>query len=116
MNLLHLPTVRFLTQITLAGCTCDIPAHSYQFTWARNPNWSTFYATSEEIWRHLKDTAKKHDLEKNIKYNHMVQSATWNEEDGVWDLEIKGPDGIINDHCEILVNGSGILKYNTLPP
>lgn len=21
------------------GCACDIPSHSYQFTWATNPNW-----------------------------------------------------------------------------
>jgi cation diffusion facilitator CzcD-associated flavoprotein CzcO len=59
----------------------------------------------------LKDTARKHDLEKHIKYKHMVQSATWDEENGVWNLVIEGPDGIIEDQCEILVNGSGILKY-----
>jgi len=22
------------------GCACDIPSHSYQYTWAPNPNWN----------------------------------------------------------------------------
>jgi cation diffusion facilitator CzcD-associated flavoprotein CzcO len=59
----------------------------------------------------MKDTARKFDLEKHIKYRHKVLSATWNEQDGVWELRIRGPDGEeFGDRCEILVNGSGILK------
>lgn len=23
------------------GCACDIPSHSYQFTWEPNPNWNS---------------------------------------------------------------------------
>ncbi len=23
------------------GCACDIPSHTYQFSWNRNPNWSS---------------------------------------------------------------------------
>lgn len=25
------------------GCACDIPSHTYQFSWNRNPNWSSLY-------------------------------------------------------------------------
>jgi hypothetical protein len=39
------------------GCACDIPSHAYQWTFARNPEWSTYYAGSEEIWRYLKNWA-----------------------------------------------------------
>jgi cation diffusion facilitator CzcD-associated flavoprotein CzcO len=98
------------------GCTCDIPAHSYQFSWSRNPNWSTFYAKAEEIWQYFEDTAVKFDLKKFIKFRHRVECATWNEGHGVWDLEIRGADGtIFTDSCEILVNGSGILNVWSYP-
>ncbi|KAF2098453.1 cyclohexanone monooxygenase [Rhizodiscina lignyota] len=97
------------------GCTCDIPAHSYQFTWARNPNWSSFYAKSEEIWEYLKDTARRHDLERHIKYSHRVESARWSEQEGLWKLRVHGPEGDFEDECEILVNGSGILDVPKLP-
>jgi NADPH-dependent 2,4-dienoyl-CoA reductase/sulfur reductase-like enzyme len=39
------------------GCACDIPAHAYQCTFARSPEWSSYYAGSEEIWQYIKDWA-----------------------------------------------------------
>lgn len=82
-----------------------------QFTWARNPKWSRFYSSSEEIWQYFKDVATKYDLEKYVKFDTIVESATWNDEEGVWHLSILGPDGShYEDTCDILVNGSGVLK------
>ncbi|KAF4463141.1 cyclohexanone monooxygenase [Fusarium albosuccineum] len=101
------------------GCTCDIPSHSYQFTWAKNPCWSHYYSPSSEIWQYFKDVATKFDLERYVKFSHRVQSAKWDEEHGVWELAILKPDGtIIADRCEILVNGAGVLnnwKYPNIP-
>ncbi|PSS16494.1 hypothetical protein M430DRAFT_50875 [Amorphotheca resinae ATCC 22711] len=101
------------------GCTCDIPSHSYQFSWARNPAWSRFYSSSKEIWQYFKDVATKFDLEKYIKFEHKIESARWNEDRGVWVLSVRAPDHtIFSDECEILVNGSGILnswKYPDIP-
>jgi len=55
--------------------------------------------------------AVKFDLLKYIKLRHKVESATWDEERGKWILVVTGPDGeIFEDECEILANGSGILK------
>lgn len=36
------PQFMFLPPSTIGypGCTCDIPAHIYQFSWAPNPDWS----------------------------------------------------------------------------
>jgi cation diffusion facilitator CzcD-associated flavoprotein CzcO len=31
------------------GCACDIPSHSYQFTWEPNPNWTSLYVTASPI-------------------------------------------------------------------
>lgn len=82
-----------------------------QFTWARNPNWSAYYSSSKEIWQYFKDVARKFDLEKYVKFNTTVESATWNEEKGQWMLSLIDADGKpFEDHCEVLVNGSGVLK------
>ncbi len=86
-----------------------------QFSWARNPNWSEYYSSSEEIWQYFKDTATKFDLEKDIRYNHKAESAVWDEESGRWNLTLTGPDGsTFTDSAEILVNGGGILKYERI--
>ncbi|KAM0431515.1 hypothetical protein ACHAPT_005493 [Fusarium lateritium] len=101
------------------GCACDIPSHSYQFTWARNPCWSHFYSPSKEIWEYFKDVATKFNLERHVKLSHRVQSAKWDEDLGVWELIVLTPDGTtIIDRCEILVNGTGVLnnwKYPSIP-
>ena len=90
---------------------CLIAVSPSQFTWARNPNWSRFYSSSEEIWQYFKDVSTKYDLERYVKLNTEVESATWDEEEGKWKLSIVGADGShFEDSCEILVNGSGVLK------
>ncbi|KAH8880511.1 cyclohexanone monooxygenase [Thozetella sp. PMI_491] len=101
------------------GCTCDIPSHSYQYTWARNPNWSHFYSSSEEIWQYFKDVSVKYNLEKYVKLNTKVESATWDEESGQYKLKIVASDGTqVDDWCDILISASGVLnswKYPDIP-
>jgi cation diffusion facilitator CzcD-associated flavoprotein CzcO len=54
-------------------------------------------------------------LEKYVKFNTTVERAVWSEEEGVWKLTMVGPDGVrFEDLCEVLANGSGILKYAAL--
>lgn len=61
--------------------------------------------------QYLKDVATKYDLEKYIKFDSKVESATWDEERGVWEVDIVSNDGKhFKDTCEILVNASGILR------
>ncbi|KAH8703712.1 cyclohexanone monooxygenase [Talaromyces proteolyticus] len=101
------------------GCTCDIPSHSYQFTWARNPNWSHYYSSSEEIWKYFKDVSRKYDLEKYIEFNTTVKTVTWNEDRGTWNVSVLHPDGSqSNDWCDILISACGNLnswKYPNIP-
>lgn len=60
----------------------------------------------------MKDVALKYDLEKYIKFNTKVKSATWDEDEGLWKLELVAPDGSrFLDYCTILINASGVLKY-----
>jgi hypothetical protein len=43
------------------------------------------------------------------KFNTKVESAKWDEENGVWRLDLTAADGThFEDICEIPVNGSGV--------
>jgi cation diffusion facilitator CzcD-associated flavoprotein CzcO len=101
------------------GCTCDIPSHSYQFTWARNPNWSAYYSSSKEIWQYFKDISVRYALEKYVKLNTKVISAIWNEDSAQYKIKLKDSDGKqFDDYCDILISGSGVLnswKYPNIP-
>ncbi|KAH8810649.1 FAD/NAD-P-binding domain-containing protein [Xylogone sp. PMI_703] len=94
------------------GCACDIPSVNYQFTWARNPNWSHFYSYSEEIWSYFKDVVETFGLRKYIKLNHEIIGADWNESEGLWHIEVKNLiSGLVFiDKAEVLINGGGVLN------
>jgi cation diffusion facilitator CzcD-associated flavoprotein CzcO len=95
-----------------SGCACDIPSANYQFTWARNPNWSQFYSSSPEIWRYMRDVAVKHDLMRYMNFNSEVFGAHWDPEAGKWHVTIKNTrtGEEFTDTCDVLLNGSGVLK------
>lgn len=69
-----------------------------------------FYASGPEIWEYIRKTTTKWNLDKNVKFNSKIISSIWNDITSKWDLKIETKDGIIADSCDVLVNGSGILK------
>lgn len=94
------------------SCACDIPAHVYTWTFEPNPDWSSVYAGSDEIFQYFERFADKHNLRQYVKLQHMVSKAEWNAKLGIWEVEIvNNKDGTItSDTCHILVNGSGVLN------
>ena len=94
------------------GCACDIPSACYQFTWARNPNWSQYYSESPEIWKYFKETSDRFGLDKYMKFRHEVVKAEWREDAGQWEVTIRNlhDDSEFTDTCHVLVNGNGILN------
>ncbi|KAL3441401.1 FAD/NAD(P)-binding domain-containing protein [Aspergillus insuetus] len=98
------------------GCTCDIPSHSYQWSFWRNPGWSDFYSSSSEIWQYMKDFAVSHDLEKHVRFKHTVQEAKWVPSDGVWEVKIQDPQGkAFTKRAEFLASCHGGLNQYRFP-
>ncbi|KAJ5403026.1 uncharacterized protein N7487_008922 [Penicillium crustosum] len=99
------------------GCACDIPSPDYQFTWARNPNWSNFYSSSPEIWKYFKQVVDQHSLGKFMKLNHKVEGAYWDSERGKWKVHVRDllVDKTFIDECDIFINGGGILNNWKMP-
>ncbi|TXT03807.1 hypothetical protein VHUM_04371 [Vanrija humicola] len=93
------------------GAACDIPAHTYQYTFANNSKWSEFYAGSKEIHGYLKSVADHYKLWPFIKVQHKVLEAHWLENEGKWVVKIRGPTGQeFEDKCDFLVTATGFLS------
>ncbi|RAH41072.1 flavin-containing monooxygenase [Aspergillus brunneoviolaceus CBS 621.78] len=93
------------------GVGCDVPSHSYAFTFEPNSEWSGYYPRGEEIQKYMVDFAKKHSLYQYISFQTEVTQARWIEEDGEWQLDLKTKDGTRSqDRCHVLINGSGPLN------
>ncbi|KAL2831028.1 putative dimethylaniline monooxygenase [Aspergillus pseudoustus] len=95
------------------GCACDIPSADYQFTWARNPDWSHFYSASPEIWRYFKDCVERFGLARYMKLEHRVEGAYWDGERGKWEVHVRDlrEDTVFVDECDVFINGGGILNH-----
>ncbi len=71
---------------TYPDCACDIPSALYSFSFAPNPNWSTFFARQEEIRDYTIETASKFGVQDSILLNHELLEARWNQDQKAWQL------------------------------
>jgi cation diffusion facilitator CzcD-associated flavoprotein CzcO len=89
-----------------------VPAHNYTWSFEPKLDWSGVYASSKEIFKYFNDFADKYNLKQYIKTRHQVVGAFWNNQKGGYDVKVKdlrsGTE--ISDHCDILINTSGILN------
>ncbi|KAI0151390.1 hypothetical protein BJ166DRAFT_486103 [Pestalotiopsis sp. NC0098] len=94
------------------GCKCDIPSHNYQFSWKPNHSWTSFFSPAKEIEEYLRRLCEDEPMKEEIKLEHEIVGAHWNEETALWKVTVKSiASGIVfDDHCDFLLNASGILN------
>jgi cation diffusion facilitator CzcD-associated flavoprotein CzcO len=78
----NLQLARSTAKAQFWGCSCDVPAHIYTYSFEPNPEWSGFYSFSSEIQEYFVKFYEKYKLQPYIRLNTTVNEATWNEEQG----------------------------------
>ena len=73
----------------LTQALTSFTAHSYQYTFAPNPNWSNFYAPAQEIREYLESVVKRFSVDRFIKCSHKVVGAQWDDEKARWYADFK---------------------------
>lgn len=59
----------------------------------------------------MKDVERKYECAKYIKFKHAIQSATWDEAEGKWQLKVKDSNGVeFSDEADVFINAGGVLK------
>ncbi|KAI3398294.1 hypothetical protein diail_9517 [Diaporthe ilicicola] len=74
------------------GLACDIPSHSYQYTFAPNPHWSSLYAPGPEIQRYLQGVAERFGAVRFIKTQHKVVRCAWSAATRKWTVQVQKTD------------------------
>ncbi len=96
---------------TYPGCQCDIPSHLYSYSFAPNSEWTRTYPLQPEIREYLRDCTDRFGLRPHIRFNCPVQSAEWDQDAGVWQIET--PDGSFS--AQMLVGAPGPLSEPSIP-
>ena len=71
---------------TYPGCGCDVPSNLYSLSFERNPNWSTKFASQNEILQYLYRLTKKYRVEQNIKFRTEITAMVWDAASSRWHL------------------------------
>ena len=98
------------------GARCDVESmqYSYQFSDELQQEWvwSERYATQSEILRYAEHVADRFDLRRDISFDSRVLSAVFDEERGLWVLEIEGGERIRARFC---IMATGCLSSANRP-
>jgi len=92
-------------------------AHSYQYTFAPNPNWSSLYAPAAEIQSYLQDVAEKFSADRFVKLRHEVKECRWDDKTAKWDITVKdlATGETLHNQADVLISGRGNLNIPSLP-
>ncbi|KAL7274591.1 hypothetical protein RUND412_002490 [Rhizina undulata] len=74
---------------TYPGCACDVPAPLYSYSFAQNPNWSTFYPSQPELLEYFNNVADRYKVRPHIKFNTEVVLCEWMQSRSLWKLHLK---------------------------
>ncbi|WP_280384670.1 flavin-containing monooxygenase [Nocardia wallacei] len=92
------------------GLVCDVPSRYYQFTFAKNPDWTQLYSTGPQINRYLTEVAHAHRLHRHTRWHSEITAA---EFDGrAWHLTTAAG---ARERFDFVVCATGFLHHPRLP-
>jgi cation diffusion facilitator CzcD-associated flavoprotein CzcO len=95
---------------TYPGLSCDVPAHSYTYSFARNPDWSRRYAEGPEIQRYFERVARDHDVLRLVRFGDEVVGLEFL--DGRWHLATASGH---SDVFDVVIAATGVLHHPNVP-
>ncbi len=95
---------------TYPGLSCDVPAHSYDYSFEPNWRWKSTYAEGPEIHAYFKLCADKYDVTPHVRFNTRITSVV--REDGAW--TVTSADGM-KRRAQIVINCLGVLVHPMQP-
>jgi cation diffusion facilitator CzcD-associated flavoprotein CzcO len=70
-------------------------------------------ADGPSILKYVRETARDHDIERHIRFNHRVTAAAWSSEAALWTVQATKADGSVATlTCNFLLMASGYYRYS----
>ena len=95
---------------TYPGAACDVAAHLYSYSFARNPWWRSRYAKGAAIWNYHHGVAARHGVLPFIRYRQEVASAQFDGRQ--WHLQTTTGEGYCAD---VVIAATGRLHHPVVP-
>jgi len=95
---------------TYPGLACDVSAHWYTYTFARNPEWDSLMAEGKDIRAYFERVARDFGVLERTRFNSEVTDLRYR--DGAWDL--KCADGYEGTY-DLVIAATGVLHHLNVP-
>jgi cation diffusion facilitator CzcD-associated flavoprotein CzcO len=95
---------------TYPGLTCDVPSHSYTYTFEPNPDWTRQLPPGAEIQEYFERTTKKYGVDKLITFNQEITRCDF--ENGQWHLATASG---LQDAADVVIAATGVLHHPNIP-
>lgn len=69
--------------------TSDVPAVFYSFSFAQNPDWTSFYPPGREIVQYYHDVCQKYNITDKFELNTDVEQCRWLEDEQIWEVTLR---------------------------
>lgn len=94
------------------GLAVDVPSPTFSFWFEPNPNWSKLYAPGTELKQYALDVAEKYDIRRFMRFNTVVDGATWDEDAKVWTVALGDGSTLTT---QFLICATGFLSQPAKP-
>ncbi len=95
---------------TYPGLTCDVPSHSYTYSFEPNPDWSYILPPGAEVQGYFEAVTRKYKLEKIIRFSQEITSCEYHN--GRWEIETKAG---LRDQADFVIAATGVLHVPRYP-
>lgn len=92
------------------GLTCDVPSQLYQFSFAPKPDWTSLFASGEEIQRYLRDVVERFGLDDHLRLNAEVVSVVFTGSG--WQIRTSDGGELMAD---FVIAATGVLHHPFTP-
>lgn len=102
---------------TYPGIGCDIPSHSYSYSFYRRPSWTLLFSGGSEIYDYCTEFWHFAKLEKYTIFDTEVMKALWSDEKANWTVTMKNikTEKEETETFTFLVSGVGGLHRPSIP-
>ena len=95
---------------TYPGLTCDVPSHSYTYSFELNPNWTRTLPPGSEVQAYFEGVKEKYGLNDWIQFNQEIVRCQY--KDGQWHIETASGD---KDFGDVIIAATGVLHHPRYP-
>jgi cation diffusion facilitator CzcD-associated flavoprotein CzcO len=92
------------------GLTCDVPSHSYTYSFAPNPEWTQYLPPGQEVFGYFAGVAERYGIGEMVRFNQEIVSCVF--ADGRWHLMTKGG---VEDTADVVIAATGVLHHPSYP-